>query len=124
MKTNHKFLLIASTLALFLNCKNNSEGQEDTTSPTVETQTDNKQGQAFITDDESTPNVLQIAIGSKDHSTLVAAVQAAQLENALVNAGPLMVFAPLKTRKQRSISTYFKASCYTWELFKRLFKEI
>jgi uncharacterized surface protein with fasciclin (FAS1) repeats len=94
MKTNHKFLLIASTLALFLNCKNNSEGQEDTTSPTVEIQTDNKQGQAFITDDESTPNVLQIAIGSKDHSTLVAAVQAAQLENALVNAGPLMVFAP------------------------------
>ena len=38
--------------------------------------------------------MLQIAIGSKDHSTLVAAVQAAQLENALVNAGPLMVFAP------------------------------
>ncbi|MEC7264069.1 MAG: fasciclin domain-containing protein, partial [Bacteroidota bacterium] len=40
------------------------------------------------------PNVLQIAIGSPDHSTLVAAVQAAELENALVNAGPLMVFAP------------------------------
>src|SRR5690606_24029334 len=29
-----------------------------------------------------------------DHSTLVAAVRAAELENALVNAGPLMVFAP------------------------------
>ncbi|MBO0323755.1 fasciclin domain-containing protein [Muricauda sp. CAU 1633] len=52
------------------------------------------EGQAFIEDDESTPNVLQIAIGSPDHSTLVAAVQAAQLENVLVNAGPLMVFAP------------------------------
>ena len=37
---------------------------------------------------------LQIAIGSPDHTTLVAAVQAASLENALVNAGPLMVFAP------------------------------
>jgi len=53
-----------------------------------------EQGQAFIEDDESVPNVLQIAIGSPDHSTLVAAVQAADLENALVNAGPLMVFAP------------------------------
>ena len=53
-----------------------------------------KQGQAFIKDDVSTPNVLQIAIGSPDHTTLVAAVQAADLENALVNAGPLMVFAP------------------------------
>ena len=31
---------------------------------------------------------------SKDHTTLVAAVQATDLENALVNAGPLMVFAP------------------------------
>ena len=48
-------------------------------------------------DDEGTPNVLQIAIGSPDHKTLVAAVQAAELENALVNAGPLMVFAPTDT---------------------------
>lgn len=53
-----------------------------------------KQGQAFLKDDESTPNVLNIAIGSPDHTTLVAAVQAAELENVLVNAGPLMVFAP------------------------------
>ncbi len=37
---------------------------------------------------------MQIAIDSPDHTTLVAAVQAADLENALVNAGPLMVFAP------------------------------
>jgi len=51
-------------------------------------------GQAFVEDDVSNPNILQIAIKSEDHSTLVAAVQAADLENALVNAGPLMVFAP------------------------------
>ena len=51
-------------------------------------------GQAFIKDDEAKPNVLDIAIGSEDHTTLVAGVQAAELENALVNAGPLMVFAP------------------------------
>lgn len=51
-------------------------------------------GQAFIEGDVAKPNVLQIAIGSPNHSTLVAAVQAADLENALVNAGPLMVFAP------------------------------
>ena len=37
---------------------------------------------------------MQVAIGSKDHSTLVAAVQAVELENVLVNAGPLTVFAP------------------------------
>ena len=53
-----------------------------------------EQGQAFIEDDVSAPNILNIAVKSPDHTTLVTAVQAADLENALVNAGPLMVFAP------------------------------
>ena len=65
-----------------MNTKNKSETTEKRT------------GQAFMEDDGSTPNCLQIAIGSPDHTTLVAAVQAAQVENALVNVGPLTVFAP------------------------------
>ena len=51
-------------------------------------------GQSGVVDDESEPNILQIAIGSQDHSTLVAGVQAAGLEDVLTNAGPLTVFAP------------------------------
>jgi uncharacterized surface protein with fasciclin (FAS1) repeats len=51
-------------------------------------------GQASVVDDESDPNILQVAIGSEPHSTLVAAVQAAHIEHILVNAGPLTVFAP------------------------------
>ena len=51
-------------------------------------------GQSSVQDDKSQINVLQVAINSKDHSTLVAAVQAAELEDVLVNAGPLTVFAP------------------------------
>lgn len=51
-------------------------------------------GQAFIVDENSDPNILNIALGSEDHTTLVAAVQAAEMENILVNAGPLTVFAP------------------------------
>jgi uncharacterized surface protein with fasciclin (FAS1) repeats len=51
-------------------------------------------GQAFVNDDLSAKNILQIAMASKDHSTLAAGVQAAGLENVLVNAGPLTVFAP------------------------------
>ncbi|UCE68742.1 MAG: fasciclin domain-containing protein [Flavobacteriaceae bacterium] len=57
-------------------------------------ETGKEQGQAFIEDNTSDPNILNIAVKSPDHTTLVAAVQAADLENALVNAGPLMVFAP------------------------------
>ncbi|MCP4122661.1 MAG: fasciclin domain-containing protein [Bacteroidetes bacterium] len=60
----------------------------------IKSGSESNKGQAYIQDDGSTPNILQIALGSADHTTLVAAVQAAELENALVNAGPLMVFAP------------------------------
>lgn len=51
-------------------------------------------GQAAVVDDESQPNVVRIAVSSKDHTTLVAALKAADLVNALANAGPFTVFAP------------------------------
>ena len=51
-------------------------------------------GQAAVKDDESQPNVVKVAVGSKDHTTLVAALQAANLVDALANAGPFTVFAP------------------------------
>lgn len=54
-------------------------------------------GQASVVDDDSQKNILQIAMGSADHSTLVAAVQAAQIEHVLANNGPLTVFAPTNT---------------------------
>ena len=95
MKTIAPLRLLAGILFIFalaLSCK--QETKNAATSPVAETGNDKTSGQAFIDDDESVPNVLQIAIGSPDHTTLVAAVQAADLENALVNAGPLMVFAP------------------------------
>lgn len=94
-----KIFSILLTLALFLSC-GNSNVDETIPAPTKQEQIVkpvSKQGQAFVKDDESKPNILQIAIGSKDHSTLIAAVQAAELENALVNAGPLMVFAPINS---------------------------
>ena len=51
-------------------------------------------GQSGVQDDLSQKNVVQVAIGSKDHSTLVTAVKAADLVDALSNAGPFTVFAP------------------------------
>lgn len=51
-------------------------------------------GQANVQDDESVKDIVKIAVGSKDHTTLVAALQAADLVNALANAGPFTVFAP------------------------------
>ncbi len=92
MKSNLKWVALFFTLFLFIGCKNEPNPSPSKSSPNETSE--EKTGQAFIEDDEARPNVLQIAIGSADHTTLVAAVQAAELENALVNAGPLMVFAP------------------------------
>jgi uncharacterized surface protein with fasciclin (FAS1) repeats len=47
-----------------------------------------------VVDDTSSPNIVQTASGSKDHSTLVTAVKAAGLVDVLSNAGPFTVFAP------------------------------
>ena len=95
MKTNFKMLLGAFVLLLFISCKDDiSKQDKSAASNNVETKDEPRTGQAFVKDDESKPTVLHIAIGSPDHTTLVAAVQAAELENSLVNAGPLMVFAP------------------------------
>ncbi|MBU2525565.1 MAG: fasciclin domain-containing protein [Bacteroidetes bacterium] len=91
MKTIFNLMTLVCLL-LLIGCKNDTaRSAVDASTQTVSTE---KKGQAFIEDDTSSPNILQIAIGSADHATLVAAVQAAELENALVNAGPLMVFAP------------------------------
>ena len=39
-------------------------------------------------------NIVSIAVGSKDHTTLVAALKAADYVTAIANPGPLTVFAP------------------------------
>ncbi|MEW4923902.1 fasciclin domain-containing protein [Algibacter sp. 2305UL17-15] len=94
MKPLKQLFFVFVFVALVYSCKNENK-QTSTTSTDSNSETSTEQtGQAFIEDDEGTPNCLQIAIGSPDHKTLVAAVQAAQVENALVNVGPLTVFAP------------------------------
>ncbi|GAB2652208.1 fasciclin domain-containing protein [Flavihumibacter cheonanensis] len=51
-------------------------------------------GQSAVKDDDSQKDIVKVAIGSADHSTLVKAVQAAGLVDVLSNAGPFTVFAP------------------------------
>ena len=44
-----------------------------------------------------TKNIVENAVNSKDHTTLVAAVQAADLVDTLKSAGPFTVFAPVNS---------------------------
>lgn len=43
---------------------------------------------------EAVKDVVKVAVGSKDHTTLVAALKQADYVNDLSNAGPFTVFAP------------------------------
>jgi uncharacterized surface protein with fasciclin (FAS1) repeats len=51
-------------------------------------------GQEAVSDDVSAKDIVKIAVGSKDHTTLVAALTQAEYVNDLANAGPFTVFAP------------------------------
>ncbi len=87
-----------STVLLFSaitisSCNNSGDKKpaEDTTTTTTTT---------TVTTQETTPpvevakDIVDIAAGSADHSTLVAAVKAAGLVETLKGAGPFTVFAP------------------------------
>ncbi len=92
MKKNHFYLLTLVMAFLLYACasetsNNNMETAEASLDVT-------NQSQAAINDDLSSKNILQVAIGSPDHTTLVAGVQAVALETVLANNGPLTVFAP------------------------------
>jgi len=84
-------IFFLSTFFLFAFC---SCGDQKSDSSGEGTRFENLHGQSGVIDEDSKANILQIAIGSPDHTTLVAGVQAAELENVLVNPGPLTVFAP------------------------------
>jgi uncharacterized surface protein with fasciclin (FAS1) repeats len=85
-------IIILFALIFIVNACNSGEGEGSNSSSQLPNNT--PLGQASVEDDVSAKNILQVAIGSKDHTTLVAAVQAAGIEHVLVNAGPLTVFAP------------------------------
>ncbi len=51
-------------------------------------------GQSSVKDEESQKDVVRVAVGSPDHTTLVTALKAALYVDVLSNAGPFTVFAP------------------------------
>lgn len=90
MKKVLLLLLPVSIMAIGMGCGSAPEQPKtNTTSEAVD-----MTGQSGVQDETSAPNIVQVAIGSKDHTTLVKAVQAADLVNSLSNAGPFTVFAP------------------------------
>src|SRR6188768_2096170 len=87
-----KINIILAALLLFGACTKNT--QPETTTSVTEAASAAGGGQSTVQDDESQKNIVQTAIASPDHKTLVAALKAAEYVDALSNAGPFTVFAP------------------------------
>lgn len=93
MKINFLFRLVlgAALMYWFSNCTNTASDQVSSSGqvPAAE-----GGGQSSVQDDVSQKDIVKVAVSSKDHSTLVTALKAAELVDALTNAGPFTVFAP------------------------------
>jgi uncharacterized surface protein with fasciclin (FAS1) repeats len=83
--------LIAASLFIFTACTNSDSNSAAATTAAEQTP---GAGQSAVKDDESGKDIVKIAVGSKDHTTLVAALQAASYVDVISNAGPFTVFAP------------------------------
>lgn len=91
MKT---IILILSFFVFWVSGCSKEDGTKKTTDKKSDNTTQTLGGQSNVKDDVSEKDIVKIAVGSKDHSTLVKALQAAELVDVLSNAGPFTVFAP------------------------------
>lgn len=85
-------LMVALVSLAIISCKKSENNTNDSTATTTEAASG---GQEAVVDEDSAPTIVKLAVGNKDLSTLVTAVQAAELTTSLSNAGPFTVFAPV-----------------------------
>jgi len=90
MQKIFRLLPIVALMFAFSACNSKTESAATETKEAAA----NSGGQEAVQDDVSQKDVVKVAVGSKDHTTLVAALKQAELVTALSNAGPFTVFAP------------------------------
>jgi uncharacterized surface protein with fasciclin (FAS1) repeats len=89
-KSLNRLLLGTAAVLMLTQCEKSSPdattGESGDNSPVS--------GQSAVVDDVSQKDIVKVAVGSPAHTTLVAAIKAAELVDVLSNAGPFTVFAP------------------------------
>ena len=91
MKILKTLTVVAVTGLLFASC---GEAKKNTEEITVETEVAEASEEMAMAEVQETPTIVGVAAGNENFSTLVAAVKAAGLVDALNGKGPLTVFAP------------------------------
>ncbi len=94
MKKINLPITLLAVLALFIvSCSGGEKKQAVENNSTEGVQMG--QGQSAVSDEVSSANALQVAKSLDDFKTLVVAIEAAGVEDAVVNVGPLTIFAPV-----------------------------
>jgi uncharacterized surface protein with fasciclin (FAS1) repeats len=92
-RLKRSLLAVIAFLAAITSCNNATESTAGAASPAAASAAP-LTGQSGVQDDVSQKDIVKVAVGSPDHTTLVKALQAAEYVDALSNAGPFTVFAP------------------------------
>lgn len=95
MKKINLTISLLAIFALFIVSCNGGEKKPEVSETQTEVAPLEQQGQASVIDTVSAANALQVAKSLDDFKTLVTAIEAAGVEDAVVNAGPLTIFAPV-----------------------------
>ncbi|OIQ40876.1 MAG: hypothetical protein BM563_01570 [Bacteroidetes bacterium MedPE-SWsnd-G1] len=90
-----KIIIAIMALAMF-SCSKGKQTESKKDTPATEEIKDQGQANVAVTEGED-PNALQVAKSLDDFSTLVVAIETAGVQNSVVNAGPLTIFAPMNT---------------------------
>jgi len=85
------FKLVSVVIVVIMMSCNSKSSTTQTSSTDDNT---SKSGQEAVKDDDSQKDIVKVAVNSKDHTTLVAALKQADYVDDLSNAGPFTVFAP------------------------------
>lgn len=89
MRNMFRFFPLILLALMFNSCASHTDSATETKEIAAQSV-----GQEAVQDDVSQKDVVKVALGSQDHTTLVAALRQAELVTALSNAGPFTVFAP------------------------------
>lgn len=95
-KTNLILSLFTLTALMIISCGEGEKKQDQSKSKT-EVVPQGKGQSAIKAVEGEDPNAFQVAKSIEDFSTLVVAIEAAGVQDAVVNAGPLTILAPLNS---------------------------
>ncbi len=94
--TIYNSLITAIIFTLLFSCSQENDSIDNQITQEISENIHNGQASIEAVEGEQL-NALQVAKSIPEFSTLVSAIEIAEVEDAVVNAGPLTIFAPLNT---------------------------